>query len=109
MRLKSRSFKKSKIQIVTSVKGEYIDGIYVQSEKIIKEILAIVQPYTGISLTQDRDLKVEKSSVIIFTDDEVIIGDSFDYQNKSYIIQRVDAFLNTNNKHYEAIAYDKFT
>ena len=104
VKIKSRAFKKLNLEINRDAEGSYIDGIYQPKIGDKFKIAAIVQPYQGQSYQQTTDEKVEKSSVILFTNTELNIGYSFEFMNQKYTIQRVDAYLNTNHPHFEAIA-----
>lgn len=103
MTIKTRAIKKTQIRLRRNKSDEYIDGIYVKDNFDEVLINAIVQPYQGDSYQQDTDGQVLASSVILFSEDEIILGDEFLYSKKLFRVQRVDEFMCS---HFEAIAHD---
>lgn len=105
MKMRSRMIPRTTITFNRS-SGEYIDGIYTNEITSIVKVRANIQPYRGISLQSDKDAEWQKSSVILFSEDEIIVGDNFNYQNKNYIVKIVENFTCSNLSHFESIAHE---
>nr|BFD33726.1 hypothetical protein GTC16762_33450 [Pigmentibacter ruber] len=104
MKLKPRAIPRVKINIIRK-EGKLIDGIV---EEIIKENIEIelgIQPYNGIRLMNDKDLSKIKSSIQVFSDNEIKLNDEFIYNNIVYKIKYIDQYYLGNSARYEAIAF----
>ena len=90
---------------INRIYGDYIDGVYTLKTDTVFDVSANVQSYRGVSLQSDKDAKWQMSSVILFTQDEIIVGDRFQYFSKNYEVKIVENYAGYQLSHFESIAH----
>ena len=91
---------------INRISGDYIDGVYTLKTDTVFDVSANVQPYRGVSLQSDKDAKWQMASVILFTEDKIIVGDRFKYFNKNYEVKIVENYAGYQLSHFESIAHE---
>ena len=83
--------------------GGYEQGIYKVMNTTKEDILANVQPKTNQSM-QDKDNQWVKSSLNVFSEDQIFLDELFNYDGKLYKVASVESYACTDFVHYEAVA-----
>lgn len=91
---------------INRISGNYIDGVYTIKTDTVFDVNANIQAYRGISLESDKDAKWQMSSVILFTKEEIMVGDRFQYGHKNYEVKIVENYVAYKLSHFESIAHE---
>lgn len=86
--------------------GNYVDGVFVKIPIAELNVLAHIQPFNGNSQESNTNGKWQRSVIKVFSEDEIIVADEFDYQKKHYVVKSVANYALGAIPHFEAIAHE---
>ena len=105
MKFVNKAIKKTLIN-VKRFQGNYVDGIFVKTQIANLNMLAHIQPFNGNSQESNTDAQWQKSIIKVFSENEILVKDEFDYQNKHYIVKSVANYALGALPHFESIAHE---